>query len=160
MTKIKEICLNISSLGKLGQHRLIGGLIASFAAIPIVFILNFFAEINLSLFYILLLILLILSFGITQLALMLISDKDPGIIVLDKVVGLAAVFIYVPLTIKFILVGFVLFHILNFLLNYLIMRFVHIDIERLPGAIGILISDILSGLVINLFLRLIIWIAR
>lgn len=80
------------------------------------------------------------------------ATHDPQVIVLDEVVGLLFVFVGVPLTVKSIVAGTLLFRILD------ISKFGLIGwSEQFPGAWGIVIDDSIAGMVAGLLLRCILF---
>ena len=81
-------------------------------------------------------------------------------IVLDKIIGVMAAFIYVPLKLRVVIFGFILFHVINTFQVFNFYKRIIKYAESLPGALGIIGSDILSGLLVNLFLQLIYWVMR
>lgn len=79
-----------------------------------------------------------------------ISGKDdPQWIVIDEVIGILLTFFGVSAGMQELVVGFVLFRIFDIIKPYPVGR-----MERLPGAKGILMDDILAGVYANLCLRL------
>jgi phosphatidylglycerophosphatase A len=157
--KCKEFCLKISSFGRLGEHTM-GPYIASLAAIPLLAFFNSFLWVSTKSFYLALGIFFLLSLLIMAKALFCICDKPPHVIVLDQVLGLMITLLWVPFTFKLICVGFILFHITNILVPILFEKSLHIDIKTLPNVIGLVTSDFIAGLLVNIILRTIIWISR
>lgn len=157
MNKIKEICFNVATFGKLGEWW-IGGFLSTVAAFPILFSGRLLYDVSPNLFWWSILVLFILSFVSIYLALNVISDEYPSVIVLDKVWGMIVAFAYIPLQWKLILFGFVLFHLINFLRPLLFCKTLGKKIDELPFHLGVIVGDLVSGLICNLFLQLIVWI--
>jgi len=173
--KIKEISLEVVTFGKLGYIKF-GDIIASAFAIPFLFLFKGLYEINESIFYWSISLGLILSIIIIQIAIQKKpveksedEESEPEVIdtecgeakiVLDKIIGVMAAFIYVPLKLRVVIFGFVLFHIINTFQVFAFYKRIIKYAENLPGALGIIGSDILSGLLVNLFLQLIYWVMR
>ena len=68
------------------------------------------------------------------------SDKDPGFIVIDEVVGMMISLYFVPKIFSAYLVAFILFRFFDILKPSIIERVQHIDY-----GIGIMLDDIISG---------------
>jgi len=157
VNKIKEICFNVATFGKLGEWW-IGGFLATVIVFPSLFLGRFLYGYFPTIFYWLVFILVVFSFVSIYLALNIISDKYPSVIVLDKVWGMFVAFAYIPLQWKLMLVGFVLFHMINFLRPILFCKTLGKRIDELPFKLGIIVGDLISGLICNIFLQLIVWI--
>ncbi len=80
--------------------------------------------------------------------------KDPGIVVVDEVVGMWISLLFLPLTPLIAALGFLLFRLLDVLKPWPAR-----DFERLPGGWGIMLDDVMAGLYANLLLRvgLLVW---
>ncbi len=68
--------------------------------------------------------------------------KDPGIIVIDEVVGMMITYIAVPFSLKYLLIGFVLFRILDILKPFP----ANTCEKKIPGGWGVMLDDVVSGL--------------
>ena len=77
------------------------------------------------------------------------GQKDPGIVVIDEVVGIMIAMIGIPLTWKTVLCGFFLFRALDMFKIYPINKF-----EALPGGLGIILDDVMAGLYTNIILSI------
>lgn len=77
------------------------------------------------------------------------EKDDPQWIVIDEVIGLLLTFLGLSAGIQDVVIGFILFRIFDILKPYPVGK-----MERLPGATGILMDDILAGVYANLCLRL------
>ena len=160
-TRLKEFCFNISTY-RISAYQSIGewktgSLIASLFAIPLIYLLRGFYSLNPKIFYTIILIITTLTIVIIQGALRHITDKNSSTIVIDKTFGFALVFLGIAFNMKLIIVGLFIFHILNFLYPLLISKFCKIDLNNLPGALSIIIPDIIAGLSVNLFFRFTMW---
>ena len=69
------------------------------------------------------------------------GKKDPGIIVIDEVAGMALSVLLLPLTPRVLLAGFVLFRIFDVVKPFPANR-----LQALPGGIGVMIDDLVAGL--------------
>ncbi|MBI4227114.1 MAG: phosphatidylglycerophosphatase A [Candidatus Omnitrophica bacterium] len=73
---------------------------------------------------------------------------DPHEVVVDEVAGALVTFLGVPLTPAALVIGFVAFRLLDIIKPPPIRQ-----LERLPGAWGVLADDLAAGLLANLLLR-------
>ena len=74
--------------------------------------------------------------------------KDPGIVVVDEVVGMWTSLLFLPFTPVTAVAGFVLFRIMDVFKPYPARQF-----ESLPGGWGIMTDDLMAGIYANLLLR-------
>ena len=79
----------------------------------------------------------------------LVGRKDPGIVVIDEVVGQWVSLLFLPFTPATAFVGFVLFRILD-----IVKPWPARDFEALPGGLGIMADDVMAGIYANLLLRI------
>ncbi len=80
-----------------------------------------------------------------------LGRTDPHEIVVDEVAGALVTFLGVPLTPAALLAGFVLFRLLDIIKPPPIRQ-----LERLPGAAGVLADDLAAGLAANLLIRVLL----
>jgi phosphatidylglycerophosphatase A len=80
--------------------------------------------------------------------------KDPGIVVVDEVVGQWVSLLLLPLTPVTVALGFLLFRLLD-----VVKPWPARDFERLPGGWGIMADDVMAGIYANLLVRvgLLVW---
>jgi phosphatidylglycerophosphatase A len=81
-----------------------------------------------------------------------IWGKDHSRVVIDEAAGLFVSVLFVPATILYIFIGFVLFRFFDILKPLFIRK-----LEALPGGWGVMADDLLAGVYANLVLHLIIW---
>lgn len=75
---------------------------------------------------------------------------DPGKIVIDEFVGLWICYLFIPINLQNLIIGFVLFRIFD------ISKILGIKkLEKLPRALGVMADDMLAGLYANICLQLI-----
>jgi len=77
---------------------------------------------------------------------------DPGVVVIDEVVGMLITLAFMPLGWGGVLAGFVLFRLFDIIKPYPCGR-----AERLPGGWGIMADDVLAGAYANIVLRVACW---
>jgi phosphatidylglycerophosphatase A len=155
---LKEFCFHLSYYNGIGDWRT-GSFVASLFSIPLIYLLRAFHSFSSIFFYTVSFILFLLILIVIQMALHHITDKDSSVIVLDKTLGMAIAFFGISFNFKFVLVGFCLFHLLLLTLPILTCWSCKIDLDSLPGVVGIVASDLIVGLVINLFFRFSLWLA-
>jgi phosphatidylglycerophosphatase A len=80
--------------------------------------------------------------------------KDPGIVVVDEIVGMWVTLIDLPFGLLTAAAGFILFRAMDVLKPWPAR-----DLERLPGGWGIVADDLAAGVYANLMLRvaLLVW---
>ncbi|MBX2995082.1 MAG: phosphatidylglycerophosphatase A [Bdellovibrionaceae bacterium] len=79
------------------------------------------------------------------------DTHDASAIVVDEVIGFLITMVWLPLTWQSLLLGFVLFRLLDvtkpFPIGYL-------D-RKVPGGVGVIVDDVLAGIIANLVLQII-----
>jgi phosphatidylglycerophosphatase A len=78
--------------------------------------------------------------------------KDPGIVVIDEVLGMLITLALLPLSIWGIVLGFLLFRLLDVVKPYPAAQ-----LEHIHGGMGIMADDAVAGLYAHVLLRLGIW---
>ena len=142
----RSVFSRIATLGFIGY--LPGsGTIASLCMIP----LFYFIRVPLDVQIVLIAIFFVVSFFIISKALTSFTDNDPSEIVLDECVGMFVAVYYLPFSWFNIFLAFILFRLLDISKFFGIATF-----ERLPGAWGILLDDIVAACVTNIILRFIV----
>lgn len=76
------------------------------------------------------------------------GKKDPSQVVIDEVAGIFIVFFMIPLDWVVIVIGFILYRVLDIVKPFPARR-----LEKLPGGYGIMLDDILCGIYANIILR-------
>lgn len=85
----------------------------------------------------------------TEIAL---GRKDPGIVVIDEVLGMLITLAVLPVSIWGIAVGFLFFRILDVIKPYPAAR-----LEHIHGGMGIMADDAVAGLYSHILLRVCMW---
>ena len=104
---------------------------------------------NLPAYSILLLVLLILGIMTSGVLEKLMNQKDPGIVVIDEVVGVMITLWGLPLIWPVMICGFFLFRAFDMFKIYPINKF-----EAHPGGWGIMLDDCMAGVYTNIILRI------
>lgn len=81
-----------------------------------------------------------------------LGRKDPGVVVIDEVLGMLITLAVMPLSIGGIMLGFLLFRILDVIKPYPAAQ-----LEHLHGGLGIMADDAVAGIYSHLLLRLCVW---
>lgn len=78
--------------------------------------------------------------------------KDPGVVVIDEVLGMLITLALLPVSIGGIVVGFLIFRVLDVVKPYPAAQ-----LEHLHGGLGIMADDAVAGLYSHLALRACMW---
>ena len=82
----------------------------------------------------------------------LLKRNDPGCIVIDEIAGMMVTLIGLPFNPITVVIGFIIFRILDILKPFPIRN---LD-KRIPGGLGVVADDVAAGIIANLLLRIII----
>ena len=104
---------------------------------------------NLPAYIILLLVLLILGIMTSGIVEKQLNQKDPGMVVIDEVVGVMIALWGLPLIWPVMICGFFLFRAFDMFKIYPINK-----LEAKPGGWGIMLDDCMAGLYTNIILRI------
>lgn len=105
-------------------------------------------------YFLYVIILTIISTWICGQAEIIFKEKDSRKIVLDEVIGYLFCMFFIPLDIFFILVGFILFRAID------IWKPVFFPLQNLPGGLGVMIDDCISGILTCVLLHIINFISQ
>jgi phosphatidylglycerophosphatase A len=78
--------------------------------------------------------------------------KDSSRVVIDEAAGMMISLLFIPVTLPYVITGFILFRLLDITKPLLIRK-----TESLPSGWGVMMDDILAGLYTNLLLHTIMW---
>ncbi len=81
-----------------------------------------------------------------------LGRKDPGVVVIDEVLGMLITLALLPVSIPGVVLGCLLFRVLDVVKPYPAAR-----LEHLHGGLGIMADDAVAGLYSHLLLRLCVW---
>ena len=104
---------------------------------------------NLSAYTILLLVLLVIGIMASGIVEKLLNQKDPGIVVIDEVVGVMIALWGLPMIWPVIFCGFFLFRAFDMFKIYPINK-----LEAQSGGWGIMLDDCMAGVYTNMILRI------
>jgi CDP-diacylglycerol--glycerol-3-phosphate 3-phosphatidyltransferase len=112
----------------------------------------FFIATNFTLYLLVTFFVLLLGFSLVKKAEALYNEKDPPRVVIDEAAGMLISFILMPPQIWYLVIGFIIFRILDILKPY------PADIlEKRTGSYGIMWDDIICGIYTCLMLHIIIF---
>ena len=98
------------------------------------------------------LLLILLAIYIAGAAEKILKQNDPGCIVIDEIAGMVATLLGLPFNLITVVIGFIIFRILDILKPFPIRT---LD-KRIPGGLGVVADDVAAGIITNLLLRIII----
>ncbi|MCX5715240.1 MAG: phosphatidylglycerophosphatase A [Candidatus Omnitrophica bacterium] len=96
-------------------------------------------------------ILLILGLWLGKEAEKIFGRKDPPQVVIDEVVGMLMSLVFLPFSVMLVVMGFLLFRILDTLKPFPAGR-----IQDLHGGMGIMADDIVAGIYANIILQVVV----
>ncbi len=79
--------------------------------------------------------------------------SDSSKVVIDEVAGMCITLLFIPVTVKFLIIGFVLFRFFDIVKPFFIKK-----AEALPGGWGVMADDVLAGVFANIILQMIVYI--
>jgi phosphatidylglycerophosphatase A len=124
------------------------GTMGTLGAIPLVILFSYVGN----LFQPLLIILFVgISIWAAERQSKLLNQEDPSQVVIDEVAGFLVTFLFLPLTWKNIIIGFIFFRLFDIFKPFPIRK-----LEKLKGGLGIVMDDLLAGVYANLCLQFII----
>jgi phosphatidylglycerophosphatase A len=156
---IREKCVEIATCGPLGRMRF-GGMIASLLAFPITFAMTGLYWLDHQSASIVLTASIFFIMIVSHIALKTPGEQDPSMIVVDRVIGLSIALMYISFSIKFFIVGFLLFHLLHYIFPLVMQSAWKIDIAELPGVLAVVTSSMVSGLIVQIVFRVLAWFIR
>ncbi len=136
----KFILFTASGAGA-GYFPLFPGTIGTLVAIPISLALNRLASVAVWPALLALVLVVFCAIAIATRASQILRQKDPGLIVIDEVVGFLVANFHAPERLTPVILSFILFRFFDIAKIYPAGR-----LERLPGGSGIVLDDIMAGL--------------
>jgi phosphatidylglycerophosphatase A len=143
--KTKGVLISIATLGPVGYMRG-GGTLAALLTLPLVYVCYHtigWATSSVVMFLIFIMAVITISRALN----FFVRDHDPSEIVMDEVVGCLVTFYGIPLTVPTMLIGFLLFRFFDIVKPLGIKKS-----EQLVGVWGVMVDDILAGVLSNLLL--------
>jgi phosphatidylglycerophosphatase A len=145
-----------SSLFFLGYFPFGSGTIGSAAAIGGIWYLHskwseFFTPAYLQYYWVAIIIVTGISMVLSSRSKEVYGHDDPSQVIIDEVAGQFITFFMMPITIKTLIAGFVLFRFFD-----IVKPFPINDMQELEGGIGITMDDVIAGVFANISLLLVI----
>lgn len=141
----------IASFGGLGFSPYVSGTVGSLGGVML-FYLAHFLQWSLTAYLILTGFLFVLGIWSSSIIEKETRLKDPGVVVIDEVVGMLITYAGFGLNLKILITGFVLFRLLD-----IVKPFPANKCEKLRGGMGIMMDDVVSGIYAWGALYMIIW---
>ena len=141
---MRKISKHIATLFFVGYIPFAQGTLASLLAIPVYLAVKN----NLPVYFSLTVFLLAVGFWAAGVAEKDFSRKDPHQIVIDEFASMLLVYLFVPFSMKALVIGFVLFRFFDVFKIPLLKK-----AETLPRGFGIMLDDIGAAILANLCLR-------
>ncbi len=123
------------------------GTLGTLWGIPIVYLVSFNPWTTVTTVVFLFIVGLIASNGVIRLT----GEQDPEEVVIDEIVGYVACFIFIEPSLKTYLLAFLLFRVLDIFKPFPINLF-----ERFHGAWGVMLDDLVAGLMTSFILFLLL----
>lgn len=147
---MKGIAVFLASFGYVGYFPIAPGTAGSLAALALFAFIRWIGVPAIELGV----IVVVFAIGVwaahgTEIAL---GRKDPGIVVIDEVLGMLITLAVLPVSIWGIAVGFLFFRILDVIKPYPAAR-----LEHIHGGMGIMADDAVAGLYSHILLRVCMW---
>lgn len=140
-----KLCKYIATLGSVG-YLPAPGTMGTLATLPLVYAISSLFMLDQCIF---ILFFSIVSYFAIKKALPYFVSHDPSHIILDEVIGCLVTFIGIDFSCQSLVAGFFLFRLFDILKPFGIKR-----VEKIGGAFGIILDDVVAGLFANVMLRL------
>jgi phosphatidylglycerophosphatase A len=147
---MKRFAILLATFGYVGHFPIAPGTAGSAAALLLYALLRWLSMPALDVAVIL--VLCLAGFWAGSVAAVHYGREDPGYVVLDEVVGMLLTLLFIPVSWKGVLAGFLLFRLFD-----IVKPPPARQLERLHGGVGIMMDDVMAGIYGNLALRLLIW---
>ena len=147
---MKHVAVLVSSFGYVGFFPIAPGTAGSLAALALFAFIRWIGVPSIELLAIA--VVFVVGVWAAQGTERALGRKDPGIVVIDEVLGMLITLALLPLSLTGIALGFLLFRILDVIKPYPAAQF-----ENLHGGLGIMADDAVAGLYAHLALRACVW---
>ena len=132
----------------IGYLPLIPGTFGSLAGVGLFYLVG---QSNSFVYFLSLVIVILLGLSLSGGAEKLFNKKDPSRVVIDEVAGMLIALAFMPLDLRIIVLGFILFRIFDTIKPYPADK-----IQNLHGAVGIMADDIIAGIYTNIVLQVVL----
>jgi phosphatidylglycerophosphatase A len=145
-----RLALAVASVGCAGYAPIAPGTVGSAVAVPLWFLLRWsgwrWAE------PVSIVVLFLVGVWSARVAERVLGVEDPGIVVIDEVVGLLISVLWLPLTWQVALAGFVAFRLFDIVKPYPAGR-----LELVPNGWGVMLDDVMAGVYAWVVVRAMLW---
>jgi phosphatidylglycerophosphatase A len=146
---MKKIFKNVATLGPIGSLPASGTAASLIIALSLFLMQSVYKKFSFNGLLFIAIVSFLLAILIIHFSLPFFSSVDPETIVIDEVVGVLVTFVGIALSIKSVVIGFVLFRFFDIFKPWPLKK-----IEKLPGAFGVVLDDVVAGIFSNILLRL------
>jgi len=130
-----------------GRINLAPGTLGTLLGIPLVYLVSF----NLWTILVAIAVLFVVGLIASNEVIRITGEPDPEEVVIDEIVGYLACFIFISPSLKTYILAFVLFRLLDIFKPFPINLF-----EKLPGAYGVMLDDLVAGVFTSFILYLVL----
>lgn len=153
MISKRQAVLLLATGGYVGYVPVASGTFGSLVGIPFVFIFSMMPTVLAALAV--LAVILIAVWAAHEVE-QLLNAKDPGCIVIDEIAGMGVTMLAVPFTLATCIAGFVLFRIFDVIKPPPARQME----RRLKGGWGVVMDDVVAGVMANLVLRMALYLIK
>ena len=146
---MKHFILILATGFGVGYSPIAPGTLGTLVAIPVYY---FLSNISSPIYEITLIGFFFLSVWISENAEIYFGKKDDQRIVIDEMMGFLITMLWVPKTIRFIIIAFFLFRFFDILKPFPIR---HLE-KRFKGGFGVILDDVMAGVYGNIILQMIL----
>lgn len=149
MNRLQENLVKILASLFVGYSKIAPGTLGTLVGIPIYLTLYFQGTKTYIIFATLF---FTIGIGISSLAETILNEHDSPKIIIDEVAGFLITMLFIPPGVKFIVLGFILFRIMD------IWKPAPIScLQKLPRGLGIMADDIMAGIYSNIILQVLVF---
>jgi len=144
-----KLVKNLATWFGLGNSPIMPGTVGTLGGIPLVMLLSLFQSDKIYFYFMMGFV--FFSIFISEKAEKIYGEKDAQNIVIDEVIGYLVTMFLIPINIKTLVIGFLLFRFFDMTKIYPIKK-----LQDIKGGVGVVIDDVAAGLVANIILWLLI----
>ena len=146
-----SLAKTIASVFFIGYLPLIPGTFGSIAGVGLFYLLRGSSS---PIYFLTILVVTILGLATGGRVEKLLNKKDPRCVVIDEVMGMLIALSFMPVNLKIVILAFFIFRILDTLKPFPAGR-----LQYLPGAVGVMVDDLVAGIYTNIVLQIILRLA-
>ena len=144
---MKKLYILLGTVGGVGYAPVLPGTLGTMVGVAVYVLFSRFFSQTVS-YIIMLAVFLVGGIWVSTRCNQYFEGGDNPSIVMDELVGFLITMLFVPFTFRFILLGFVLFRVIDITKPFKIGK-----IERISGGWGIMADDIAAGVLANLIIQ-------